>query len=89
MRQSSQLVSVVLAIGVVVAALRAAEFVAREIIGVPCDKISVASRLRNWRFRSACMLLSLVGPSAPQFQDRLSEWPSRLSSPFTSLCLSL
>src|SRR5580693_9528402 len=35
------------------------------------------------------MSLSSVGPSAPQFHERLSEWPSRLSSPLASLCLSL
>ena len=32
---------------------------------------------------------SSVGPSTPQFQLRLSSAPSRLSSPFASLCLVL
>src|ERR1700749_3847610 len=32
---------------------------------------------------------SSVGPSAPQFHDRLLLLPSRLSSPLASLCLSL
>src|SRR5579884_3484577 len=30
-----------------------------------------------------------IGPSTPQFHDRLKLSPSRLSSPFASLCLSL
>ena len=30
---------------------------------------------------------SVVGPSAPLFQERLSSVPSRLSSPLASLCL--
>ena len=44
---------------------------------------------RDCRSRSARMAGSVVGPSAPQFQDRLSEVPSRLDSPLASLCLSL
>ena len=38
--------------------------------------------------RSASTEASDVGPSAPEFQDRLSLAPSRLSSPLASLCLA-
>ena len=39
--------------------------------------------------RRALTAGSSVGPSAPQFHERLSSVPSRLSSPLASLCLSL
>ena len=58
-------------------------------IGVPCDSSSVASMLRFCRSRKAMISLSSVGPSAPQFQERLLELPSRLPSPLASLCFSL
>jgi glycogen operon protein len=41
----------------------------------------------NGRFRRSSTAGSSVGPSAPQFQPRLSSAPSRLSSRFASLCL--
>src|SRR6266536_2491873 len=47
----------------------------------------VTSMLRACRPRSAFTAGSLVSPSTPQFQDRLSSVPSRLPSPFASLCL--
>src|SRR6185295_15057769 len=46
-------------------------------------------RLRIWRWRSPLISESSVGPSTPQFHDRLFEVPSRLSSPLASLRLSL
>src|ERR1700685_4253417 len=49
----------------------------------------LASGVRRWRHRNVCIALSSVGPSAPQIHERLSELPSRLSSPFASLCFSL
>src|SRR4051794_15930747 len=58
-------------------------------IGVPDDSTSVVRKLRIWRSRSATTAGSSVGPSTPQFQDRLSSVPSRLSSMLASLCLSL
>jgi hypothetical protein len=58
-------------------------------IGTPCDSSSVASRLRIWRARSASTAGSELGPSTPQFHDRLWLLPSRLSSPLASLCFSL
>jgi hypothetical protein len=58
-------------------------------IGTPWEKSSVATKFRIWRARSSLILTSSVGPSAPWFQDRLWSWPSRLSSPLASLCLSL
>src|ERR1017187_4351199 len=57
--------------------------------GTPKDNSSVVSIARDWRARSARMARSVLGPSAPQFQDRLSLVPSRLDSPLASLCLSL
>ncbi len=56
-------------------------------IGTPCDSSSVAMKLRIWRARSSWTAGSSVGPSAPQFQDRLKLSPSWLSSPLASLCL--
>ena len=41
------------------------------------------------RPRNARMSGSVAGPSAPQFQERLSSVPSRLDSPLASLCLAL
>jgi hypothetical protein len=58
-------------------------------IGIPNDSSRVASIARDWRARSASTPVSVVGPSAPQFQERLSLVPSRLDSPLASLCLSL
>src|SRR4051812_28805450 len=58
-------------------------------IGVPCEKKSVAMKLRFWRSRNALISGSSVSPSAPQFHELLFELPSRLSSLFASLCLSL
>ncbi|CPU66495.1 Uncharacterised protein [Mycobacteroides abscessus] len=58
-------------------------------MGTPCDSSSVAKKFRRWRARSDRTSGSSVGPSAPQFQDRLWLSPSLLSSPFASLCFSL
>src|SRR5262249_31457810 len=48
-----------------------------------------ARKLRSCRSRNPLISTSLLGPSTPQFQERLSELPSRFSSPFASLCFSL
>ena len=78
---------VVLAVGVVVAVLRAAHLVAHEqhrragrqqFEHKEVLDLAIAQRLDG---------ASSVGPSTPQFQLRLSSAPSRLSSPFASLCL--
>src|ERR1700722_6652694 len=58
-------------------------------MGTPWDSSSVARKLRCWRERRARTAGSVVRPSAPQFQDRLSSVPSRPSSPFAPLCLLL
>src|SRR5580698_4844343 len=58
-------------------------------IGTPKDSSSVVSMARDWLARSASTAASSVGPSAPQFHERLSSVPSRLASPLASLCLSL
>src|SRR5437660_817289 len=58
-------------------------------IGTPCDRNKVARLLRCCRRRSASTFGSPVGPSTPLFHERLSSEPSRLSSRFFSLCLSL
>src|SRR6476619_8563695 len=58
-------------------------------IGTPCESSSVARKLRCWRSRSALTSASSVNPSTPQFHDRLSSVPSRLSSLLSSLCFSL
>src|ERR1700688_417180 len=55
-------------------------------IGTPRESSRIAIELRTRRLRSDSMLGSSDAPSTPQFQLRLSLMPSRLSSPFASLC---
>ena len=43
---------------------------------------------RDRRARRASIAGSVLGPSAPEFQDRLSSVPSRFDSPLASLCLA-
>ena len=57
-----------------------------EIIGTPCEKASVAMKLRIARKRISRIFGSSVGPSTPQLRLMLSLWPSWLFSPFASLC---
>src|ERR1700677_773751 len=57
--------------------------------GTPNDRNSVVSMARDCLARSASTSGSVVSPSAPQFQERLSLVPSLLASPFASLCLPL
>src|SRR5690606_3955305 len=59
------------------------------IIGTPCDSSRVVRKLRCCPARNALTSGSSVGPSTPQFQDRLWLSPSLLSSPLASLCFSL
>jgi hypothetical protein len=80
---------VVLAIGVVVAALGAAHLVARRAAWHALGQDSVASRLRFCALAQRDDAGSSVSPSTPWFQDWLSSAPSRLSSPLASLCLWL
>ena len=64
---------VVLAVGVVVAALRAAHLVAHASASARRSTAAASSsRLRACRRRSALTPASSVSPSTPQFQDRLS-----------------
>src|SRR4051794_36672812 len=58
-------------------------------IGHPCERKRVVMKLRNCRRRSLLIFLSSVGPSTPQFHERLSLWPSWLFSWLSSLCFSL
>ena len=53
---------------------------------MPCERSSVARKLRICRSRSSLTAGSSVSPSTPQFHERLSSEPSRLSSRFASLC---
>ena len=63
---------VVLAVGVVVAAAACGRSRRRRSsIGTPCESSSVARKLRFCRARSAMISGSSVGPSTPQFQERL------------------
>src|SRR5659263_488444 len=59
------------------------------IIGTPCDRSRVVRKLRSCRQRRAVITASSVGPSTPQFHDRLWPSPSALPSSLASLCLSL
>jgi hypothetical protein len=58
-------------------------------IGVPTDIISTVRKFLICRLRNVSTSGMSVGPSAPQFQLRSSSEPSRLLSPFASLCLWL
>src|SRR5262249_2958746 len=58
-------------------------------LGTPCEGNRVARQFRCCRSRSSLIGESSVGPSAPQFQLRLSSVPSLLSSRLSSLCLPL
>ena len=69
---------VVLAIGVVVAALGAASSSPPRIIGTPRDSSSVASSARDRRARNTRIRGLRVGLSTPQFHDLLSLVPSWL-----------
>ena len=81
---------VVLAIGVVVAGLRAPDLVAHQQHGRSLrEQQSAATAPRRMRSRRSPISGSSETPSTPQFQLRLSSCPSRLSSPLASLCLSL
>ena len=80
---------IVLAIGVVVATLSVAAFVAPSSIGTPSDSSKLARRFRFCRLRNARISGSSVSPSIPQFQEKFASCPSRLPSPFASLFLSL
>src|SRR5271165_2555615 len=78
---------VVLAICVVVAALRSAHFVAHlEHRGTDRNQQNDKEVL-DLASAKSLVAASSVGPSIPQFQDKLLSDPSRLSSPFVSLCL--
>ena len=60
-----------------------------QIIGMPWLTSSVENRLRSCRWRRLLTSLMVVGPSTPQFHERLLLSPSRLSSPLAMLCLLL
>src|SRR5215470_12378599 len=79
---------VVLAIGVVVTGLRTTSSPI-PIIGTPKESIVNVKKFLICRFRNASTPGSSEGPSTPQFQLRLSSVPSRLPSPFASLCFWL
>jgi hypothetical protein len=76
---------VVLAIGVVVAALGIADLVAGKEHGRALAENSVAIMLRR-RQRAGGADIGIVGrPSTPILSEKFSLWPSRLSSPLASL----
>ena len=52
----------------------------------PCAKNSIAAVFFIRRSRIFCTLRLLVSPSTPQFILQFHTGPSRLSSPFASLC---
>src|SRR6056297_972925 len=58
-------------------------------MGTPWERNRVRRKFRFCLFLHSCTIGSSLGPSSPQFQERLSLIPSRLFSPFASLCLSL
>src|SRR5438045_9000172 len=59
------------------------------IIGTPCERSSGTRKFLCCRARNAFTFASSVGPSAPQFHERLLLSPSGFSSLFASLCFSL
>ena len=78
---------VVLAVGVVVAALRAAELVAGEQHRHALREEQRREQVSLLAFAQGLQLRVFVGPSTPQFQLRLLSEPSRLSSRLASLRL--
>src|SRR6056297_2597736 len=58
-------------------------------MGTPCERNKVVRKLRFCLFRHSFTMGSSLGPSSPQFHERLSFIPSWLFSPFAPLCLSL
>jgi hypothetical protein len=57
--------------------------------GTPCETSRITPNLQIWRSRRVSTVRASVSPSMPQFQLRLSLEPSRLPSPYASLCLEL
>src|SRR5688572_29854026 len=60
-----------------------------RIIGAPTDNNKTVKRFLRCLFLMTWIISSEVGPSTPQFHDELSLVPSRLFSPFASLCFEL
>ena len=56
-------------------------------IGTPRLSSSVLNSARDCLVLNSSTEVSSVGPSAPQFHERLSSVPSLFDSPFASLCL--
>ena len=87
--QSSHENLVVLAVGIVVPALGAAEFVPGQQHRHALRAQQGYQELRFCLARSRVISGLPVRPSTPQFHDLLSSLPSRPPSPFASLCLRL
>jgi hypothetical protein len=79
---------IVLEVGVVVAARRAAELVAAEQQRYALGEQESREQIAPRALASASTAGSSVGPSTPQFQLRLSSDPSRLPPSLASLCLA-
>jgi hypothetical protein len=79
---------IILTMGIVVSELRPPHLITHENHRYPRRSIVMAKKFLTWRLRSFFTAGSLLTPS-PQFQLRLSSVPSRLPSPFASLCLRL
>src|SRR5689334_23143188 len=60
-----------------------------RIIGMPSENIVQVKKFLTCLFLRFSTAPSSVGPSTPQFQLQLSLEPSRLPSPFASLCFTL
>ena len=80
---------VVLAIGVIVAALTTPHLIAHNKHGHTHRQHTGSEKVLHLPVAKPSISGSSVGPSTPQFQLRFSSRPSRLSSPFSSLCLWL
>ena len=78
---------VVLTVSVVVAVLRAPDFIAHQEHGKPKREQRDGHEILHLAVSESLNFRIVVGPSTPQFQLRLSSAPSRLSSPLASLCL--
>ena len=55
---------------------------------MPAEANKVASIARLREARVAAISASRVSPSSPQLDEKFASCPSRLSSPFASLCFS-
>lgn len=86
--QSSQLISLSWAVGVVIHLLDAAKFITIQHHWRALREQQRGQHVAELATAKCIYRVVIGGPSAPQFQHKLSELPSLLSSLLASLCFS-